>query len=225
MRSHPPLTARGRGLVALCLMGLCAAMLPAHAQSSTDALPSLTAGPDDLMRILPAQLLAGLQPVCDGVRTAAPPWSAQLEASVALLHRLNQASVPAAQAVLPTDMLCSRPRALAAAWMRAADRASNLVQLDFAGGPTLAGPAAEGEAAVVGASFIGASGSRVLVINRGAQPVRVLLGSWIGKTARLDQYTAPDATQPAQVRHLRRAIGPQDAQGIVLPPLSLSVIG
>ena len=38
---------------------------------------------------------------------------------------------------LPKAMLCPEPSALAAAWIRAAEEASNLVKLDFPGAPVL----------------------------------------------------------------------------------------
>lgn len=176
------------------------------------------------MRILPPQLLASLQPVCSGA-SASPAWSAQIDAIAALLHRLNQAVVPPQDATLPHAVLCASPQAVGAALRRAAQHASNLVLLDFPGAPRVPQPHGEDAPAVVGASFIGPQGSRVLVVNRGAQPVRVVLGSWVGKSPRLDQYTAPDPRSAAAVRHVRRAVGPQDAHGIWLAPLSLSVIG
>jgi len=212
-----------RALLPCLLVASAFAATPVTAQTAADATPTLTAGPDDLMRILPPQLLAGLQPVCSG-GSAHPAWSAQIDAIVALLYRLNQAVVPPQDAALPAAVLCAPQRAVGAALRRAAQHASNLVLLDFPGAPRVVQPHGEDAPAVVGASFIGPHGSRVLVVNRGTQPVRVVLGSWIGKSARLDQYTAPDA-HAAAVRHLRRALGPQDAHGIWLAPLSLSVIG
>ncbi len=205
---------------ALAALGLSAAVLPPAALAQTapapDHAPSFTAGPDDVMRVLPAQLLPALQVDCHGVKTAAPAWPAQLQACAALLTTLNQVSVPEKQASLPTAMLCPAPSPLAAAWSRAAEQASNLVKLDFAGAPEQ----------VTGASFIGPKGSRVLLVNRSAQAVRVKLGTWVGKAARLDQYTEPSgAAQAPRVQHLRRELDAQDAQGILLPPMSLSVVG
>lgn len=185
---------------------------PAFAQTA----PSFIAGPDDLMRVLPAQLLPALQAPCHGVKVAAPAWPAQLDASAALLVTLNQAAVPQQQAMLPKAMLCPAPSALAAAWSRAADQAGNLVKLDFPGAPSL----------VSGASFVGPQGSRVLLVNRSAQAVRVKLGTWVSKDARLDQYTQSGSTaSPPSIRHLRRALGTEDADGVLLPPMSLSVVG
>ncbi len=212
----------GRLSHTLAALGLsAAALLPAaFAQAAPapipDNAPSFTAGPDDVMRVLPAQLLPALQVNCHGVKIAAPAWRAQLDASAALLVNLNQVTVPEKQAVLPMALLCPAPSPLAAAWSRAAEQASNLVKLDFPGAPEQ----------VTGASFIGPRGGRVLIVNRSAQAVRVNLGTWVSKTARLDQYTEPGAAaQPPKVEHLRRALGTQDAQGILLPPMSLSVVG
>ncbi|MEW6561584.1 MAG: hypothetical protein AB1412_15470 [Pseudomonadota bacterium] len=203
-----------RSTLLLGAIGLSAAVLSSAAFAQT--APSFTAGPDDLMRVLPARLLPALQADCHGIRTVAPAWRAQLDASAALLVRLNQAQVPEQQAVLPMAMLCPAPSPLATAWSRAAEQASNLVKLDFPGAP--------GE--VSGASFLGPQGSRVLLINRSMQPVRVKLGTWVPKDARLDQFTQGDAaSNPPKIEHLRRPLGAADEQGVLLPPLSLSVIG
>ncbi|MCE1162247.1 MAG: hypothetical protein LWW80_04830 [Thiomonas sp.] len=198
----------------LAAVGLSAAALlpPAFAQTA----PSFTAGPDDLMRVLPSQLLPALQIDCHGVKIAAPAWPAQLDASAALLATLNQVKVPEKLAALPMAMLCPAPSPLAAAWGRAAEQAGNLVKLDFPGAP----------GQVSGASFLGPQGSRVLLVNRSTQAVRVKLGTWVAKNARLDQYTQGDtAASPPKIDHLRRALGTEDAQGILLPPMSLSVVG
>lgn len=198
----------------LAAVGLSAAALlpPAFAQTA----PSFTAGPDDLMRVLPSQLLPALQIDCHGVKIAAPAWPAQLDASAALLATLNQVKVPEKLAALPMAMLCPTPSPLAAAWSRAAEQAGNLVKLDFPGAP----------GQVSGASFLGPQGSRVLLVNRSTQAVRVKLGTWVAKNARLDQYTQGDtAASPPKIDHLRRALGTEDAQGILLPPMSLSVVG
>ena len=65
----------------LAAVGLSAAALlpPAFAQTA----PSFTAGPDDVMRVLPSHLLPALQIDCHGVKIAAPAWPAQLDASAA----------------------------------------------------------------------------------------------------------------------------------------------
>ncbi|MGE0071791.1 MAG: hypothetical protein AB7S55_01840 [Thiomonas sp.] len=189
-------------------------------------LPTLTAGPDDVMRILPAPLLASLQPHCTAHRAATPTWQAQLDATTALLDALDQPAVPAAQATLPAAMLCPAHAPLSAAWRRATARATNLVKLDFPGAPALP-RGASGLAdvpAVSGISFIGLTGSRVLIVNRGTQPVRVRLGSWIGTAARLDQYS-PRPGAGRRIGHVQRALDAADSHGIVLPPMSLSVIG
>jgi len=209
--------------VASLLLAVAAGHATAFAQPP---LPTLTAGPDDVMRILPAPLLDSLQPRCDTHRATSATWRAQLDATAALLDALDQAAVPAAQATLPATMLCPAGAPLAAAWRRATEQASNLVKLDFPGAPVLPGSASTqaGTPAVSGVSFIGLTGSRVLVVNRGTQPVRVRLGSWIGNAARLDQYTRqPGASR--RIGHLQRALDAADAQGIVLPPMSLSVVG
>ncbi len=179
------------------------------------------------MRILPAELLTAVRQPCHGIKVASPAWDAQLDASARLLRTLDQAAVPDGQATLPKAMLCPAPSALAAAWIRAAEQANNLVKLDFPGAPLLtAGADDKPMSALTGASFIGLHGSRVLMVNQSAQPVRVRLGTWVGKTARLDQYTQqPGATNLPRIQHLQRALGAEDAQGVLLPPKSLSVIG
>jgi len=195
--------------------------------AATTTTPSLTAGPDNVMRILPTELLTTVQQPCHGVKVAAPAWDAQLDASARLLLTLDQAVVPAGQATLPKAMLCPAPSALAAAWTRAAEQANNLVELDFPGGPLLASDAVgKPTSAITGASFIGLKGSRVLVVNQSMQPVRVRLGTWVSKTARLDQYTQQSGSaNPPRIGHLQRPLDAQDAQGVLLPPKSLSVIG
>ncbi|WP_079420490.1 hypothetical protein [Thiomonas intermedia] len=198
----------------LSAIGLSAAALLPSAFAQT--APSFTAGPDDLMRVLPSQLLPALQADCHGVKIAAPAWPAQLDASATLLTTLNQVKVPEKQAALPMAMLCPAPSPLAAAWSRAAEQAGNLVKLDFPGAP----------GQVSGASFLGPQGSRVLLVNRSTLAVRVKLGTWVAKDARLDQYTQGGTTaSPPKIDHLRRALGTEDAQGVLLPPMSLSVVG
>lgn len=226
MFQHRPTTRLTRTLAALALA--TAALPPAAlAQTAEAPVPSLTAGPDDVMRILPTELLAAVRQPCHGIKIATPAWDAQLDASAKLLLTLDQAAVPAGQATLPRAMLCPAPSALAAAWTRAAEQANNLVKLDFPGAPLQAAGADSKQAsAITGASFIGLKGSRVLVVNQSAQPVRVRLGTWVSKTARLDQYTEqPGAAKPPRIEHLRRPLDAQDAQGVLLPPKSLSVIG
>lgn len=199
----------------------------AFAQTAAAPAPSLTAGPDDVMRILPTELLTAVRQPCHGIKVAAPAWDVQLDASAKLLLSLDQVAVPAGQATLPKALLCPAPSALAAAWTRAAEQANNLVKLDFPGAPLqAAGADGKQTSAITGASFIGLKGSRVLVVNQSAQPVRVRLGTWVSKTARLDQYTQqPGAANPPRIEHLQRPLGAQDAQGILLPPKSISVVG
>lgn len=218
-----PSTARTRPLTrTLSAIALAAAALAPSAfaqaapKAAPDATPSFVAGPGDLMRELPASLLPALQADCHGIKIAAAAWAAQLDASAALLTTLNQVKVPPTEATLPKALLCPAPSPLAAAWSRAAEQAGNLVKLDFPGAPEQ----------VSGASFLGPQGSRVLLVNRSTQPVRVKLGTWVGKQARLDQYIQRNpAANPPTIEHLRRALGAQDAQGVLLPPMSLSVIG
>lgn len=223
-------TARLTPSLAASILALAALLPAASAQTSTPeagTVASLTAGPGDVMRVLPVQLLPALQPACGNAKAAIPAWSAQLDASAALLVRLNQVHVPATLEALPKAMLCTPPDPLAAAWRRAAEQASNLVKLDFSGAPTLiAIRGAKPAPAITGAGFIGVTGGRVLIVNRGAQAVRVRLGTWVGTSARLDQYAAPAGTEdPRQIRHVERALSARDAHGIVLPPMSLSVVG
>lgn len=215
-------------MLAALTLSVAAWQPAASAQTTATNAPSLTAGPDDLMRILPAsQLLAAMRQPCHGIKVATPAWDAQLDASAKLLVTLNQVNVPPEAARLPKAMLCPEPSALAAAWIRAAEEASNLVKLDFPGAPVLGMQADNKPApAVTGAGFIGMKGGRVLIVNQSAQPVRVRLGTWVSKTARLDQYTQrAGSANPPHIDHLQRALGAEDAQGILLPPKSLSVVG
>lgn len=227
LTTRSPRSTRLMQILAALTLSVAAWQPAASAQTAAAAAPSLTAGPDDLMRILPAQLLAAMRQPCHGIKVATPAWEAQLNASAKLLITLNQVNVPPGQANLPKAMLCPEPSALAAAWIRAAEQASNLVKLDFPGAPVLAMQADNKPTpAVTGASFIGMKGSRVLLVNQSAQPVRVRLGTWVSKTAQIDQYTEQaGGANPPRIDHLQRALGAEDAQGILLPPKSLSVVG
>jgi hypothetical protein len=85
-------------------------------------------------------------------------------------------------------------------------------------------PAPTAHAALQGASFIGAQGSRVLLVNLGAAPIRIDLGDWVVAKPALHQAWLRPFSASGKAR-VERLVQTTTQQPIVLPPESISVVG
>lgn len=215
------------GLVCLC--GL--------AQARAAPRPLFTGvGPDDVMRALPRTLDARAALVDRSALRVplAKAWALQLRGVVAVLRALDQGQVPPARPGV--GKLCGAAHwtddtpSACAPW--AASRhvlglalagAQDFEKLRFPGVDG-AYPAPTTQAVLQGASFIGAQGSRVLLVNLGATPIRVDLGDWVNARAALHQawLRRPEPSGDATLEHRVR---PLALQPITLPPESISVVG
>jgi hypothetical protein len=215
------------GLVCLC--GLT--------QAQATPRPLFTGvGPDDVMRALPRTWGAGAALVGPSALRVplAKAWAQQLRGVVAVLQALDQGQVPPARPGV--GKLCGTAHgtgdatSVCAPW--AASRhvlgialagAQDFEKLRFPGVDG-AYPAPTARAVLQGASFIGAQGSRVLLVNLGATPIRVDLGNWVNARAALHQawLRRPKASGDATLEHRVR---PLVLQPVTLPPESISVVG
>ena len=229
---HTMLPLRRSLFVQLCLVCTCG-IAQAHAVANT---LFTGAGPDAVMRALPR--LRDAQAALPGRSARRAPlakaWAQQLRGVVAILQALDRGQVPQARpgagklcgTVHWTDDTPSACAPLAASRHVlgiALAGARDFEKLRFPGVDG-AYPAPTTQAALQGASFIGAQGSRVLLVNLGATPIRLDLGDWVSAKPNLSQVwlRRANATANAILEHRVRQ---STLQPIVLPPESISVVG
>lgn len=195
------------------------------------------AGPDDVMRALPRQRDAQallLQTQTTTRAGLAQSWAAQLRQLARVLRAIDLQQIKHARA--GTEALCSAahwsagPASPCAAVVAARHflKAAYVGALDYEKlrfpGIDGAFPAATAGAPLQGGSFIGPQGSRVLLVNLGAKPIRVDLGHWASAKPTLQQAWLKRSADAAGAR-LRQRVSVGVQPPIMLPPESVSVIG
>ncbi|OIQ94858.1 hypothetical protein GALL_232130 [mine drainage metagenome] len=195
------------------------------------------AGPDDVMRVLPRQrdAQALLQQTQTTTRAGlAQSWAAQLRQLARVLRAIDLQQIKHARA--GTDARCSSahwsagPASPCAAVVAARHflKAAYVGALDYEKlrfpGIDGAFPAATAGAVLQGGSFIGPRGSRVLLVNLGAKPIRVDLGHWASAKPTLQQAWLKRPVDAAGAR-LRQRVSVGAQPPFMLPPESISVIG
>jgi hypothetical protein len=193
-------------------------------------------GPDDVMRALPrsSDTQAALLRHSAVHSPLAKEWAQQLHGVVAVLQALDDGHVPHARP--DADASCA-----AAHWTDGTPSectplatSRHLLGVALAGahdfeklrfpGVDGAYPAPTAHAALQGASFIGAQGSRVLLVNLGAAPIRIDLGDWVVAKPALHQAWLRPFSASGKAR-VERLVQTTTQQPIVLPPESISVVG
>ncbi|SCC91501.1 conserved exported hypothetical protein [Thiomonas sp. X19] len=217
-----------------CLGLVCFCRL---AQAHVAPRPLFTGvGPDDVMRALPRTRDTQAALVSRSALHAplAKAWALQLRGVVAVLQALDQGQVPHAKPGVgrPCGAAHWTDDSPSACAPLAASRhllgvvlagAQDFEKLRFPGVDG-AYPAPATHAALQGASFIGSQGSRVLLVNLGATPIRVDLGHWVGAKPALHQAWLRASPASAKAG-LERRVSKAARQPIVLPPESISVVG
>ena len=192
-------------------------------------------GPDDVMRILPRQRDAQALLRQAAVRTdLTQSWAMQLHQLARVLRAIDMQQLK--HAPTGANALCGAVHWSAdpASSCAAVVAARHFLKAAYAGAldyeklrfPGIDGafPAATAGAALQGGSFIGPRGSRVLLVNLGAKPVRVDLGHWASARPTLQQAWLKRPAHAAGAR-LQRRVSAGARQPFMLPPESISVIG
>ena len=191
-------------------------------------------GPDDVMRVLPRQRDTQALLRQAAVRTDLPQsWAMQLHQLARVLRAIDLQRIKHART--GTDALCSSvpwsadpvPSCAAVVTARHFLKAAYAGALDYEKlrfpGIDGAFPAATSGAALQGGSFIGPQGSRVLLVNLGAKPIRVDLGHWASAKPTLQQAWLKRPAHAAGAR-LQQRVSAGARQPFMLPPESISVI-
>lgn len=225
---------RSHLVLPLCFTLLCACGL---AQARAATRPVYTGvGPDDVMRALPrssdtqAALLRHI-----AVRSPlGKAWAQQLQGVVAVLQALDQGHVAHVQPVVDTPCSTAHWTDGAPSVCTPLATSRHLLGVALAGArdfeklrfPGIDGayPASTNHAVLQGASFIGAQGSRVLLVNLGAAPIRIDLGDWVVAKPALHQAWLRTFAVPGKAR-VERLVRSSTPAPIVLPPESISVVG